>query len=377
MKNIKYNLFFIFISILLLSNKIECIAQKIKLHSIVQQTIDDDKKQAIEVWEKFLYSLDEVARRELWDANETNKFGNEYSLFEQAFFQYDREETLKFFTPYVLNIEYYNDALIITTMFSYFPLSISDSSIKNQNPAAIVKIAVIKKNNRYYLKNVLDYKTEYWRNYLVGHINYIVHPSIEPLIEDMNSANNFIDSLSNLWCGHNYKDTINYYMAPNSETINDIIGFQFAYLGSIGGGQAFVDAKLLFSGRRNFFYKHELAHIVFGKFQNTMFSEGLATFFGGSNNIDYLVLKNKFLNKIKINNYNDLLSFFSHPNSFEYYMIGAIIIEKIFTTKGIDIIKEISTLEKGTDSINGAELFINKVKEKLDVDDDAIISLFK
>ena len=90
-----------------------------------------------------------------------------------------------------------------------------------------------------------------------------------------------------------------------------------------------------------------------------------------------MVLKNKFLNKIKINNYNDLLSFFSHPNSFEYYMIGAIIIEKIFTTKGIDIIKEISTLEKGTDSINGAELFINKVKEKLDVDDDAIISLFK
>ena len=46
-------------------------------------------------------------------------------------------------------------------------------------------------------------------------------------------------------------------------------------------------------------------------------------------------------------------------------------------SKGIDIIKEISTLEKGTDSINGAELFINKVKEKLDVDDDAIISLFK
>ena len=42
-------------------------------------------------------------------------------------------------------------------------------------------------------------------------------------------------------------------------------------------------------------------------------------------------------------------------NSFEYYMIGAIIIEKYFTKDSI-----IKVVLKRADSINGAELFINK-----------------
>ncbi len=67
-------------------------SQKVKLHSIVEQTIDDDKKQAIKVWEKLLYSLDEVERRELWNVYEKTNSGVNMHYFNKFFFNMEEKK---------------------------------------------------------------------------------------------------------------------------------------------------------------------------------------------------------------------------------------------------------------------------------------------
>lgn len=338
-----------------------------KLHSLVEQTINDEKKRAIDLWINFLFEDDINKRKELWNENEIENYGDDYALFEKAFFQYGRSETLQFLSPYILSIEQRDNLFFISTMFSYFPLSISDTAIQNHNPASIIKVGVIKINENLLLTNVLDYETYYWNKYPVNHIKYYVHPALKPIYEDMNNASKFIDSLNILWNGSPYKDTIIYYVAPTSELINSIVGFSFAYLGSIGSGQAFNDAKLVFSGNSNFNYRHEIAHLVFGKFDNHMLSEGLATYFGGSGDQFYENLKDKFLTQFKMINYETIENYLSYPNSFEYYMLGALLVEQVFRKNGIDGLKNLISTNEGNDPVNSANLFIERVLSELSI----------
>lgn len=349
----------------------------IRLHSIVEQTMTKEKREAINLWKEYLYSNDTSARSKLWNSEETQRFGDDYALFEQSLFQYGRKATLSFLTPFILNLEQQDSTMFITTMFSQFPLSISDSSIKNQNPASILKVAVSKENGNYKLANILSFETKFWNTYEVGKIKYTVHPSVLRNNEMMDSSNNYLDLLSNIWYGHEFDDTVHYYVASTSQMINSIVGFTFAYLGGIGSGQAFVKGKLIFSGNGNFFYKHELAHIVLGEFKNMMLSEGLATYFGGSNNVEYQELKRKFLAENKINTIDDIQRYLAYPNSMEYYMIGAILVENVYTINDINGLKRISNTEGSDDSTATANLLIKSIISELGISEGELIGFFK
>ena len=63
------------------------------------------------------------------------------------------------------------------------------------------------------------------------------------------------------------------------------------FLNNQKGGEAFSSHKLIFSGNNSEYYPHELVHLYTHKYfknVNSTINEGLATYLGGSKELDYL-----------------------------------------------------------------------------------------
>jgi len=357
----------IFMSLNLLSAE-----PKYYLHSLVEQTKTTEIEEVINVWIDFLYEDDSEIRKQYWHPDEVRDFRSEYCLFEQSFFQYGRSFTLSFAKPYILSVYKSGNQYEIKTMFIGTQLNLSDTATNNQAPMAIVNVIAEKVGEKFYLKNVLSKETELWKRFSVDAINYFVEPNVEIDTLACYKANEFLDSISNIWNSTVYENKINYYVSNSSKTINELVGFEFAFLGGIGSGIAFVDAGIILSGAGNFNYKHEICHIVFGRIENLFLSEGLASYFGGTGNQEYAVALKSFskevypLDKEKI---DEILKFTGFLN---YYMLAAIVVEIVYKSQGIDGLKMLiqDTQYENSDAL----MLINQVCEMLELSEEELLT---
>ena len=97
-----------------------------------------------------------------------------------------------------------------------------------------------------------------------------------------------------------------------------------------------------------------------------LLSEGIATYFGGSNGQEYEIVKSKFfeinypLDRAKI---EEICKF---PNQMNYYALGSILCELVINEKQIDGIKKIWDTRGSDDRSNGLQDFdalLESVKE--------------
>jgi len=322
---------------------------KYYLHSQEFQLMNEEKQKAIDLWIDFLYNPNDSLRKSFWCPDDVRYLGKNYALFDRSFFQFglERAEQLAILKPYILYVEPLNDVFFITTLFAKFPLTVSDSSINNQSPWAIIKVAVRKENDKYFLKNVLSYETEFWKKYKYEYLNYLVHPAVEVDTVAMREAKQFIDSLSILWNGEKFDKQIDYYVAPSSSKITDITGYQFAFLGNMTGmvlQDSNTNSILLFTGLSNFIYKHEFVHIVLDEFGNFLWDEGLATFYGGTGamggKLDFAQNKKDFFDEFGELTLEKLDEMFEYR--WKIYPLGAMVVEQIYKEKGIDGLKQFS-----------------------------------
>ena len=152
--------------------------------------------------------------------------------------------------------------------------------------------AVREKGGKFKFKNVITDNLKKWNTTAVENIKYILPPN-----KKLNRAEieKQIDFENNLISKFGF-EKINYtYISCNS--VYDFMklrGYDYEdsmFLNSQKGGQAFSSQKLIFSGNNSEYYPHELVHLYAHKYFkniNLTINEGLATYLGGSKELDYL-----------------------------------------------------------------------------------------
>lgn len=322
------------------------------LHSIVQQTISEDKQKALDLWIDFLYETNDTIRRSNWVASDIEKYEDDYCLFQNSYFNYDRIDQLSYFVPFILSIEKINSDYTIRTMFMQKEVKLSDIGKDNQQITSIVKVKVVEENGRLYLKNVIDDEVKKWNKFSTKNINFIVNNDITIDTSKCIEAQCFLDSLSKMW-GKSLTQSVDYYVSNSPESINRIVGFDFSFYGGFGNGMAGRNGRYLFVGNGDFTYHHELVHLVFNGAANRLLSEGIATYLGGTNDKTYAEVKSDFhkehypLDSAKTTEIN------AYPGQRSYYVLGSIICELVVNEKGIAGIKSIWDTAGNNDFSNG------------------------
>lgn len=373
MKNIKYykTLKYLLLILLILITTIQSKAEeKYYLHSKVFQNINNDKslEPIIEHWIAFLYEPNDSLRKYYWDIDDIDLFHEDYCLFCKHLFQFPRETFFNEFKiiPYIISIEKREDIYFIKSMFVQKNINLSNSFTENQNPVGIIKVGMIRKNNKLFLKNIIINETRNWPQFTTNHIKYIVEPNIEIDSVSCLNAARFCDSLSLKWYGTEYKDTIQYFVTPSSESAELLLGLDFAFFGSFTG-VTLNSAGIIIDGTKNFNFRHELVHIVLGEFPNRLLNEGLATYFGGSGQYDFITILSEFSKKNYPLTKEKIKQFYSYPGFRDYYVFGALICEQIYGLKGINGLKLIS------DSGEGDDILIQNVCKLLNITEDELI----
>ena len=318
-------------------------AKKYYLHSLVEQNLNDNSRKAIMHWVDFLYESNDSLRANYWDKSEKLELKEDYCLFEKLLLQMPRETLLQYFPPYILSAEKIGNEYFLKTVFAQKEVSLNDTSANNQNPVAIIDIVVSNQSGKFYLKNSLNYQVLNFKKAKIGKIEYYVHPLLEIDNFSCQKANEFCDSLSKIWTGQSLQENIKYYVTPSPESLSRLLGFDFAYFGYTFGYTS-INAKYIFSGTGNFNYRHELAHLVIGDIKNSLLSEGLATYYGGSGNVQFVELVKDFNKENYPLNEDKLKSILQNTNSKNYYVLGAILVNEVIKKSGIEGLKKFSQI---------------------------------
>lgn len=333
------------------------------MHSIVKQTMNDENQSAIDLWIDFLYEPNDTIRRGYWEAADIEKYGDDYCLFQNGYFQFDRITQLQYFVPFILSVEKRNKSFTIRTMFTQKQVTLSDTAVKNQLPTAIIKVKVVNENNTLRLTNVIDDEVKKWNSYKTKNINYIVNNDIAIDTAECKKAQEFLDTLSTMW-GKNLETTLDYFVSNSSESINRLVGNDFAFYGGIGNGVAGRNGSYLLVGNEDYNYKHELVHIVMNNAGNRLLSEGIATYLGGRNEQEYEQVKSNFFDKYYPLDKAKIEKISEYPRQMDYYVLGAVLCELIMKEKGIAGIKEIWDTQGSSNMSNGLEDY-NTLKNRI------------
>lgn len=339
---------FIFLFLIGFSTILKAQDERYFQHAIVNQTNGPKIDSVINFWTSFLYEENDSLQLKYWAEEEIEKYTYP-CLFCGNFFQFDRLDQLKYFKPYILSVEEKNNQYFIKTAFWNFNFKPSDTTNKNQNPAGIISVIVDEIDGQFYLKNVLSYRTTDWKKYTVGKINYMIAPSAEIDSVACQKAANYSDSLANAW--EVSYDSIDYYVTTTGHEIGKLLGFDFSFYGYTEGLSGTKDGFLMASGD-NFFYRHELVHFVLGLYENGLFSEGLATFIGGSHNVEFDVLAKSFYEKFGPQlSKKEVEEILYIRNGENFYVFGAMICNAVYKQLGIAGLKKLSKCSKGNEKL--------------------------
>lgn len=308
---------------------------KYYVHSIVKD-LAPDYQEVVDFWINFLYEENDDIRRTYWDTSEIKRFKSHYALFYGSLFQFPAKQFLNYFKPYILSVYLDGNTYHIVTTFWNFDFKPSSNPKQNNIPSATIEIGVRKEDNKLYLVNLFDKRIKNWQKFKYGKLNYIISPFLTPKKSEMEEAQLFIDSLSNIF-SVDTSISYTYVVCETAQQLSYLLGFNFAYIG-VTYGLALPDARFLFSGTQKFNYFHELAHLIINPLlPNTQkfFSEGLATFFGGTRDKNYVEHLKEFKKKYKKVTKLDYNQIIKKPNFNDSYVLGVLVINFIYDSYGV------------------------------------------
>jgi hypothetical protein len=163
-----------------------------------------------------------------------------------------------------------------------------------------------------------------------------------------------------IWRGEEFVKPVDYFVAPTYESITEVAGLDFAFIGGFVG-KGFSEAGLLLSGSGDFCYEHELAHIALIQSDNMLFSEGLATYFAGSSGTDFPESVRIFYNNHYPLTEEKIESILKWTNSKRYYTFAALLAEMVIREQGIGQLKQLRVFS-GSD-----EEYIDTIAEMLGI----------
>jgi hypothetical protein len=174
------------------------------------------------------------------------------------------------------------DEYIVRTLFASV-----DGPAHDAKPMALTRVYAVRESGRWVFANALPRLTRDWKQYVIGHINYIVQPGHNFNEGKARSAVRFADSVAAMFGVQPITD-LNYYVADTSEELHRIMGLDFL----VGGEQAsYADPgkKMILVGSPVFGedHRHELTHVALAALTWTantpeIINEGTATWLGGS-----------------------------------------------------------------------------------------------
>lgn len=169
----------------------------------------------------------------------------------------------------------------------------------------IYNILVIRNDNDYLLKNILENNISNWIEIKVGDIKYLINPShqFEQIrAEEFNKIN---DDLAVYF--EFSKISFTYFLCTSNKELMQTLGYDFEdtmFFSNQNGAVTYPIDNLIFSGNDLEINKHELVHLyTYQKFKNknNIIDEGIATFLGGSKGLDYASHLVKLRNHLKTN----------------------------------------------------------------------------
>ncbi len=239
------------------------------------------------------------------------------------------------------------------------------------NDVAITK----NKNGEYKLKFPVEMLTKYWRERKVGKITYKINHNRtfnEKQAQRMDSCNNALASYF-----HVNACTFTYYSCKTYQDLWRTLGVEFNQTmyanDNSTGGYSLHYAKRIFAGNNSEYYPHELVHIYAniiyssdslrsGTKYNGLIDEGIATYFGGSQEKDlgfHLECLKKYLVEHDCKTLDSVFGFsktlpgmkFVGEKTDVYYAIGGLVaylVDKKVGYKGlIDVLTD--TYQGGTE----------------------------
>jgi hypothetical protein len=259
----------------------------------------------------------------------------------------------------------------------YKPTLISITQVENQDYIAkigwfsiddemnfeikvIYNFHVVKFDDKYLIKNILNRNILHWKIKKIGKITYY-YP--EEKILDLKKGNEF-DKINSELASYFETEPLSfkYFICKNNHDLLKLRGFDFEetmFFSNQNGSETFPQDLLIFSGNNDEINTHELVHLythLMYKNKNSIIDEGIATYLGGSKGFTYkehLLKLSKHLNNNEIDLYNQL---FFHNYVIDYdtslkYTLGAFLCDLALKKKNKDGLKTLLNSGKSNEEL--------------------------
>lgn len=308
-------------------------------------------KQVYELWKNYIHDYSKTGQIDpkYWIYNES-KIINGVDLVSQEEFNPSLYSfNINTQILYIKEIEKFKYK--IHTIFYWIS---EDNSL---NIMAEADYMAIKDGNDFKLSNFLFHSTKNWKVKKVGNITYHHFPEYKFNYKKAYSANKRIERLSQLFDLPNKK--INYYIFKDCNQSEEYRGFSYLPTKYLVKSCGFYNTDNDFLYTNSFEgenYAHEIMHIINEKYNNSHYIilSGLAIYNNQKRvhlGYSFFELFNKFNDYLTKHNPSniDLIKGIKFHNSIQtYYLMGAIIVDILLDSGGLDLLKK-SMQETKTD----------------------------
>lgn len=237
-----------------------------------------------------------------WYKGDIEKYGSEFDLYKGAIGSY------YIFGEFFIGINKRNDTLF-EIQTSYY-----NNRSETYELFYVINIPVIKVNNEYKLSNMFSLKKKDFLKETIGFVDFYYLPNTKL---DLKNAKQMVEKCKKVYndFGFETKDTMDYYIFEDLSTGYESFGIKVALGDYFDPTQKMIygfaiNSKLLFYTIGGEKYTHEFLHILCKKIRNNddyrFFDEGVCSYFGDHQGLDYNTQKRKLKDFLNLNQKVDL-----------------------------------------------------------------------
>jgi hypothetical protein len=298
----------------------------------------------------------EMIRNPYWLQSDFDKMMVPFGYFMNATMYYYKHDSY-YFKPSVMSIskeEEYNEYL---ARIAYIGRDADSNFLKQICVVAIVKDS----SGNYKLKHPIDLITKYWKTEQVGNIKFKVNHNRVFNIRQAKKLDSFNTAVGKYFHILPYRNIV-YYSCKSYLEMWKPQGYEYCQAmyshESKSGGLALPEARIIFSGNNSEYYPHELVHIYTNDLwehqyaRNGLLDEGIATYFGGSEEkslLFHLKELSKYIKEKNIRKVKELLEL-DDPKITEFtdvkYTIGGLMAKLIDQKAGYKGLIKVMNIEE-------------------------------
>jgi len=270
-------------------------------------------------------------------------------------------DVLNTFAPTILSIEKGTsivgaeeaDAWTVRTMFSTI-----EEGTQNIIPLGILRTTFYEgPAGTLVVEHPMSSATRSWTTTAIGAISYVMPPGAELDEGRARDANRFMRSTAAQF-GVDLPENVTMYLASDRDQMCELFGLE--YYAFPPTGMAFPESAMILTSMGDPFYSHELVHIVVRDLEHSAHAvvrEGVATWLGGSANVDLETMLRSFLRDKGSAGLPTLEQLFDeqHIDQEVQYVMSAVVCHAINARKGINGIKHLMSATSSTDAVKAAQ----------------------